>query len=129
MKQSKTGGHLFPDTWSHATSADLASLLKTLTSSEKRVEYEDINTFINVTGLPHVESVIELAEKEGLVYVAHESVTTVAVIPLTAGRRFLRNWKWRWPRRIGIVVGAASVSLDSLISLCFRMKDVIANAS
>ena len=36
---------------------------------------------------------------------------------MVAGEKFLRDWQWRWPRRIAIALGALVVFLESLTSL------------
>ncbi|MCY3590758.1 MAG: hypothetical protein OXH32_03840 [Acidobacteria bacterium] len=56
--------------------------------------------------------VVTAAQAEGLVeykgYRLHMMI---------AGEKFLRDWQWRWPKRIAIALGALVVFLESLASL------------
>ena len=39
----------------------------------------------------------------------------------TAGEKLLKSWKWRWWRRVGLILGAAVVAVESFVSLVTQL--------
>lgn len=97
---------------SKVTKKDVVRLLRFLERAPRPVSW-NVNTkeLTGVTGEPIHLRVAQRAAGEGFVVVERE------IHLLIPGEKFLRQWRWRWLKRIGIATGALIVGLDSLVSL------------
>ncbi|MYA16874.1 MAG: hypothetical protein F4238_12690 [Gemmatimonadetes bacterium] len=97
---------------SKVTKKDMIRLLRFLDQTPHPVSWNvTTKELTGVTGEPIHLRVAHRAVGEGFVVIERE------IHLLLAGEKFLRHWRWRWLKRIGIAAGALVVGLDSLVSL------------
>lgn len=97
---------------SKVTKKDVIRLLRFLEQTPHPVSW-NVRTkeLSGVNGEPIHLRVAHRAAGEGFVVVERE------IHLLMSGEKFLRQWRWRWLKRVGIAAGALIVGLDSLVSL------------
>lgn len=103
---------------SKVTKKDVIRLLRFLERTPHSVSWNvTTKELTGVRGEPIHLRVAQRAAGEGFVLIERE------IHLLLLGEKFLRQWRWRWLKRIGIATGALVVGLDSLVSLIAAAVD------